>query len=82
MTQSAFAQVCGLIGTTLSDGLYLLRKKNGMFFGSKASGVPNAIIMTVLLNCKMGGINLVEYRKEVLGRWPHFNIAILPLHFL
>ena len=50
-----------------------LGKKNWMFFGSKDAGVPNAIIMTVLLNCKMHGINPEEYLNDVLERLPHIT---------
>jgi transposase len=50
-----------------------LGKKNWLFFGSKDAGETNAIIMTVLLNCKMLGINPEEYLKEVLGRLPHIT---------
>ena len=50
-----------------------LGKKNWMFFGSKDAGVTNAIIMTVLLNCKMHGINPEEYLKDVLARLPHIT---------
>lgn len=48
-----------------------LGKKNWLFFGSKDAGVQNAIIMTVLQNCKMHGINPEEYLKDVLSRLPH-----------
>jgi transposase/ElaB/YqjD/DUF883 family membrane-anchored ribosome-binding protein len=50
-----------------------LGKKNWLFFGSKDAGVQNAIIMTVLQNCKMLGINPEEYLKDVLSRLPHIT---------
>ncbi len=52
-----------------------LGKKNWLFFGSKDAGVQSAIIMTVLLNCKMHGINPEEYLKDVLSRLPHITNA-------
>ena len=52
-----------------------LGKKNWLFFGSKDAGVQSAIIMTVLLNCKMHGINPEEYLKDVLARLPHITSA-------
>ena len=50
-----------------------LGKKNWLFFGSKDAGVQNAIIMTVLQNCKMHGINPEEYLTDVLSRLPHIT---------
>jgi len=50
-----------------------LGKKNWLFFGSKDAGAQNAIIMTVLQNCKMHGINPEEYLKNVLSRLPHIT---------
>lgn len=52
-----------------------LGKKNWLFFGSKDAGVQSAIIITVLLNCKMHGINPEEYLKDVLARLPHITAA-------
>jgi transposase len=50
-----------------------LGKKNWLFFGSKDAGVQSAIIMTVLLNCKMHGVNPEEYLEDVLSRLPHIT---------
>jgi transposase len=50
-----------------------LGKKNWLFFGSKDAGEENAIIMTVLLNCKILGINPEEYLTDVLSRLPHIT---------
>jgi hypothetical protein len=52
-----------------------LGKKNWLFFGSENAGVTNAILMTVMLNCKMHGINPEEYLKDVLSRLPHITNA-------
>ena len=52
-----------------------LGKKNWLFFGSKDAGVQSAVIMTVLLNCKMHGINPEEYLMDVLARLPHITAA-------
>jgi len=41
----------------------------------KDAGVQSAIIMTVLLNCKMHGINPEEYLTDVLSRLPHITNA-------
>lgn len=50
-----------------------LGKKNWLFFGSKDAGVQNAIIMTVLQNCKVLGINPEEYLMDVLSRLPEMT---------
>ncbi len=52
-----------------------LGKKNWLFFGSKDAGAQSAIIITVLLNCKMHGINPEEYLKDVLDRLSHITAA-------
>jgi len=50
-----------------------LGKKNWLFFGSESGGWQNAVMYTVVQNCKMHGINPEEYLKDVLGRLPHIK---------
>ncbi len=48
-------------------------KKNWLFFGSESGGWQNAVMYTVVQNCKMHGINPEEYLRDVLGRLPHIK---------
>ncbi|MBM4164082.1 MAG: IS66 family transposase [Lentisphaerae bacterium] len=48
-------------------------KKNWLFFGSESGGWQNAVMYTVVQNCKMHGINPEEYLKDVLSRLPHIK---------
>lgn len=48
-------------------------KKNWLFFGSESGGWQNAVMYTVVQNCRMHGINPEEYLKDVLGRLPHIK---------
>ena len=48
-------------------------KKNWLFFGSESGGWQNAVMYTVVQNCRMLGINPEEYLKDVLGRLPHIK---------
>ena len=50
-----------------------LGKKNWMFFGSKDGGWQNAVMYTIMSNCKMHGINPEEYLKDVLCQLPHIT---------
>ena len=38
-----------------------------------SGGWQNAVMYTVVQNCKMHGINPEEYLKDVLGRLPHIK---------
>lgn len=52
----------------------VIGKKNWRFFGSESGGDrQNAVMYTVVQNCKMHGINPEEYLKDVLGRLPHIK---------
>jgi transposase len=48
-----------------------LGMKNWMFFGSLEAGTNNALIYTLLANCRAQGIDPEEYLTEVLKRLPH-----------
>ena len=50
-----------------------LGKKNWMFFGSKDGGWQNAVMYTIMANCKMHGINPEEYLNDVLSQLPHIT---------
>ena len=48
-----------------------LGMKNWMFFGSVEAGTNNALIYTLLANCRVQGLDAEEYLIEVLKRLPH-----------
>ena len=43
-------------------------KKNWMFFGSEEAGTRNAAVFTLVENCRMHGVEPLEYFKDVLER--------------
>jgi len=45
-------------------------KKNWLFFGSEEAGARNAVVFTLIENCRMHGIEPYEYLKDVLERLP------------
>ncbi len=45
-------------------------KKGWLFFGSEEAGTRNAVVFTLVQNCRMHGINPQEYFKDVLERLP------------
>jgi transposase len=45
-------------------------KKNWMFFGSEDAGRRNAVVYTLIENCRMHGVEPYEYLKDVLDRLP------------
>lgn len=45
-------------------------KKNWMFFGSEEAGARNAVIYTLIQNCRMHGIEPHSYLKDLLERLP------------
>lgn len=45
-------------------------KKNWLFMGSAEAGERNAVIYTLVANCRMHGIEPYEYLKDVLTRLP------------
>ena len=45
-------------------------KKNFMFFGAEEAGQRNAVVYTLIANCRMHGIEPYEYLKDVLTRLP------------
>jgi len=48
-------------------------KKNWMFFGSEQAGSRNAVVMTLVQNCRMHGVNPYDYFKDVLERLPRMT---------
>ena len=62
-----------------------LGKKNWMFFGSEEAGERNAILYTLVANCRLHGIEPCAYLKDVLARLPstpHQHVAELtPLNW-
>ena len=45
-------------------------RKNYLFFGAEEAGERNAVIYTLIANCRMYGIEPLEYLKDVLTRLP------------
>jgi len=45
-------------------------KKNWLFFGSEEAGRRNAVIYTLIQNCRMHGVEPLAYLKDVLERLP------------
>jgi hypothetical protein len=45
-------------------------KKNWLFFGSEEAGARNAVIFTLIENCRMHGIEPYAYLKDLLERLP------------
>jgi len=45
-------------------------KKNWMFFGSEDAGRRNAVIFTLIQNCRMHGVEPHSYLKDLLERLP------------
>lgn len=45
-------------------------KKNWLFFGSEQAGARNAVIYTLIQNCRMHGIDPQAYLKDLLERLP------------
>ena len=60
-------------------------KKNWMFCGSEEVGERDAMVHTLIANCRLHGIEPCEYLKDVLARLPstpHQHVAELtPLHW-
>ena len=48
-----------------------LGARNWMFFGSLEAGVNNALLYTLMANCKIQGIDPEIYLTEVIKRLPH-----------
>jgi transposase len=48
-------------------------KKNWLFFGSEEAGVRNAVVMTLVANCRMHGVDPYAYLKDVLERLPRMT---------
>jgi transposase len=45
-------------------------KKNFLFFGAEDAGQRNAIVYTLIANCRLHGVEPYEYLKDVLSRLP------------
>jgi transposase len=45
-------------------------KKNWLFFGSEEAGTRNAVVFTLIENCRMHGVEPCEYLKDVLECLP------------
>ena len=46
------------------------KKQNFLFFGAEEAGERNAVVYTLVANCRMHGIDPYEYLKDVLTRLP------------
>ena len=45
-------------------------KKNFLFFGAEEAGQRNAVVYTLIANCRLHGVEPYEYLKDVLARLP------------
>ena len=45
-------------------------KRNWLFFGAEQAGERNAVVYTLIANCRMHGIEPLAYLKDVLTRLP------------
>jgi transposase len=48
-------------------------KKGWLFFGSEEAGKRNAVVFTLVQNCRMHGVNPYEYFKDMLQRLPQMT---------
>lgn len=48
-------------------------KKNWLFFGSEEAGARNAVVFTLVQNCRLHGVSPYEYLKDVLERLPRMT---------
>ena len=55
-----------------------LGKKNFMFFGSEEAGQGNAVVYTLIANCRLHGVEPCEYLKDVLTRLPYMSHSQVP----
>lgn len=53
-------------------------KKNYLFFGAEEAGQRNAIVYTLIANCRLHGVEPYEYLKDVLTRLPSATNKQLP----
>jgi transposase len=48
-------------------------KKGWLFFGSEEAGTRNAVVFTLVQNCRLHGVNPYEYFKDLLERLPRMT---------
>jgi transposase len=48
-------------------------KKGWLFFGSEEAGARNAVVFTLVQNCRMHGLDPYEYFKDLLERLPRMT---------
>ena len=53
-------------------------RKNFMFFGSEEAGQGNAVVYTLIANCRLHGVEPCEYLKDVLTRLPYMSNSQVP----
>lgn len=49
-----------------------------MFFGADEAGQRNAIVYTLIANCRLHGVEPYQYLKDVLARLPSATNKQLP----
>ena len=49
-----------------------------MFFGSEEAGQGNAVVYTLIANCRLHGVEPYEYLKDVLTRLPYMSHSQVP----
>src|SRR5437867_6047535 len=60
-------------------------KKNWLFFGSEHAGRRNAVMYTLIENCRLHGVEPYDYLKDVLERLPRITnqhvVQLTPLNW-
>ena len=53
-------------------------KRNWLFFGSEEVGTRNAVVFTLIQNCRLHGIDPYAYLKDILEKLPTTPNSELP----
>jgi len=53
-------------------------KKNWLFFGSEEAGARNAVVYTLIENCRLHDVEPAAYLKDVLERLPRTTNQHVP----
>jgi transposase len=70
MTSTPAPRHYGLLGIKNVIRPTAIGKKNFLFFGAEEAGQRNAIIYTLIANCRLHQVEPYEYLKDVLTRLP------------
>ena len=77
-TQNEYDAICDIFkrGDTSLDNNYIERiqryisfsRRNSLFFGSHAGARRASVLYTIAISCKLNGVNLFEYVKDVIDK--------------